>query len=75
MQQVTLDEAKKQLDDLINAALKGEKVYITQDDAPLVQLVPLAQQKKNRRPGSAKRRIIMSDDFDEPLPDFREYME
>ena len=30
--------------------------------------------KGRRRPGSAKGLVHLSDDFDEPLEDFREYM-
>ena len=30
--------------------------------------------KGRRRPGSAKGLVHISDDFDEPLEDFREYM-
>ena len=32
------------------------------------------QKPKNRKPGSAKGLIWMSEDFDEPLDDFKEYM-
>ena len=30
--------------------------------------------KERRRPGTAKGLVHISDDFDEPLEDFREYM-
>ena len=33
-----------------------------------------APKKGRRRPGSAKGLVHISDDFDEPLEDFREYM-
>lgn len=36
--------------------------------------MPLLPVKRRRQPGSAKRLITMSDDFDAPLEDFQEYM-
>jgi len=74
MQQVTLDDAKKKLDDLIIAAVKGDEVVITKGDRPVVKLVPIAGTKAQPRFGSAKGLITMSDDFDEPLEDFGDYM-
>jgi hypothetical protein len=37
--------------------------------------MPIGMVKPNRQPGSAKGLIWMSDDFDEPLAEFKEYME
>ena len=37
MQQVTLDDAKKHLGDLIEAAVKGDEVVITKEDRPVVK--------------------------------------
>lgn len=75
MQQVSVDEAKTRLTDLIDAALKGESVSITIDDQQAVQLVPVPCQRRGGQFGSAKGQIWMSDDFDAPLEDFKEYME
>ena len=74
MQQVTLDDAKKHLGDLIEAAINGDEVVITKEDRPIVKLVPVGGTKGQPRFGSAKGLITMSDDFDEPLEDFGEYM-
>lgn len=75
MHRVNLDEAQAQLSDLINAAIRGEKVFITNDDQETVELVPVASPKRRRQFGSAKGLIIyMADDFDAPLSDFDEYM-
>ncbi len=81
MIQVTMDEAKERLPDLI-AAARGETVLIEKEKdadqgAQVVQLVAV-QEKTKRKPkfGSAKGVILyMADDFDAPLEDFREYME
>ncbi len=74
MQQVTLDDAKKHLGDLIEAAVKGDEVVITKEDRPVVKLVPLGGNDAKPQFGSAKGLITMADDFDEPLDDFGEYM-
>jgi antitoxin (DNA-binding transcriptional repressor) of toxin-antitoxin stability system len=75
MQQVTIDEAKARLLDLIDAALEGETVSIAKDDEHAVQLVPLREPSFRRQPGRAKGLIWMAEDFDAPLDDFKEYME
>ncbi|WIG60281.1 MAG: hypothetical protein OJF49_003029 [Ktedonobacterales bacterium] len=72
--QVTPDEAKDQLNDLINAALRGETVLIAQDSEHKVQLVPIIHMQRNRAAGSGKGIFTMSDNFDAPLPDFEEYL-
>ncbi|MBV9867669.1 MAG: type II toxin-antitoxin system Phd/YefM family antitoxin [Abitibacteriaceae bacterium] len=75
MQQVSLDEAKTQLPDLVDAALNGAEVVIAKDNQQLVKLVPLETIERRPRFGSAKGLIVMNDDFDEPLEEFKEYME
>lgn len=76
MGQVDLKEAQKHLPELVKRAAEGEEVVISESNRPLAKLIsaapsPSAQQ---RQFGSAKGLIKMSDDFDEPLEDFREYM-
>jgi antitoxin (DNA-binding transcriptional repressor) of toxin-antitoxin stability system len=77
---VQLDDAKTQLPDLIDAAVRGETVLIEtekgEQGAHVVQLVAVARQaRRKRKAGSAKGLIAhMADDFDAPLEDFREYM-
>jgi antitoxin (DNA-binding transcriptional repressor) of toxin-antitoxin stability system len=73
MQQVTPDEAKARLTELIAAALRGERVVIGEDDQHAVQLVPTNGAPHPRRAGTGRGMIVMSDDFDAPLTDFAEY--
>ena len=75
MQQVTVDEAKVHLVDLIDAAVAGEEVLITKEGGLSVQLVPHVIRPRKRLFGSAKGLISMSPDFDAPLDEFKEYME
>ncbi|MEA5564565.1 type II toxin-antitoxin system Phd/YefM family antitoxin [Anabaena sp. UHCC 0399] len=74
MTQITLAEASQHLSDLIDAALEGEEIIIIKDNQPVVKLTPVLPIKRCRQPGSAKGLITISDDFDEPLEDFRNYM-
>lgn len=75
MKQVTVEQATSSLGDLVTAALKGEEVVLVQAPHSAVRLVPV--EPTNGRPafGSARGLFTMSDDFDAPLDDFREYME
>ncbi|MEW6499845.1 MAG: type II toxin-antitoxin system Phd/YefM family antitoxin [Cyanobacteriota bacterium] len=74
MQQIDLAEASKHLPNLIEAALRGEEVTISKDNQPVVKLVPVSPVKRRPQFGSAKGLVTISDDFDEPLEDFKDYM-
>lgn len=76
MQQINIAEASQHLPDLIEAALRGEEIVITKDEQPVVKLVPVSPVKKRwpAKAGSARGLIAISDDFDEPLEDFKNYM-
>ena len=74
--QVNIHEAKTQLSKLIQAALNGKQVIIAKGNKPVVRLEVLPEARGNRKISNAKGLILsMDDDFDEPLDDFREYME
>ncbi|MEX2213343.1 MAG: type II toxin-antitoxin system prevent-host-death family antitoxin [Phycisphaeraceae bacterium] len=77
MTQVTSKEAQEQLSELIAKAAHGEEVIITSDDHPAMKLVPAeatGELPRVRRAGSIKGKVIMAEDFDAPLDDFKEYM-
>jgi prevent-host-death family protein len=74
MQQVDLNEAKTRLTDLIEEAIKGEEVVITKNDQPMVKLVPISQVSPRPQFGGAKVLITMSEDFDEPIEHFKDYV-
>ncbi len=76
MTKVDLATAQLQLPQLIAQAMSGDVVVITGAPAGEVRLVPLNNEGRPifRQAGSCKGQIIMSDDFDEPLEDFAEYM-
>lgn len=74
MRQVTRDEAQEHLAELLDAALDGEVVYIGGEGMALVRLLPVTTTAPRRRAGTARGLIHMADDFDDPLPEFEEYM-
>jgi len=75
MIQANIHEAKTQLSKLIQAALNGEEVIIARGNKPVVRLEVLPGAVPRRRIGGVKGLIIkMADDFNEPLPDFEEYI-
>jgi len=74
--QMNIHEAKTQLSKLIQAALNGKQVIIARANTPVVRLEVLPQARSLRKIGNAKGLILsMADDFDEPLGDFKDYME
>jgi len=73
MQQVNVEQAKAKLTLLIKAALNGEEIVITQDEKSAVKLVPTFAKKMRPQFGSAKGKIVIADDFEEPLEDFANY--
>ena len=72
---LTIEQAKANLPELIDAAVSGDEIVIAKDDQHIVRLVPVATRKPQPQFGSASGSIQMSDDFDEALQDFAEYME
>ncbi len=72
MNQLDITQAKSKLPDLLDLAIEGEEIIITQNNKPVAKISPI---KRPLKRGSAKGKIWMSEDFDEPLTDFKEYME
>jgi prevent-host-death family protein len=75
MNTVELKQAKNQLNELLEAVLKGEEIIITENNEPVIKLSPVKLAKKPpRQPGSAAGKVWIADDFDAPLTDFADYM-
>ena len=72
--QISLADASEELVRLVEAALQGQEIVILKDNQPVVKLTLLEPAQKRRQPGSAKGLVWVSDDFDAPLEDFKEYM-
>lgn len=72
MRQIALKEAQKRLPDLLIWVSVGENVIIRGDDGNAYKITAL--NKPHPKFGSAKGLIEISDDFDEPVEGFEEYM-
>ena len=70
---VNIAEAKATLSNLVEKAAEGEEIVIARDHRPVARLVTLARPSGPRAPGSAKGKIRIAADLDEPLADFAEY--
>ena len=69
MRIVTIRQAKTNLSRLIKQASEGEEVIIARGSRPVARLIPVAEIKKKRRPGSMKGKISIGPEFFEPLPE------
>ncbi len=66
---INIHDAQTRLPQLLVMVGKGEEIIIDQAGEPVARLVPVARKPSIRRPGSAKGKIVLGDDFDAPLPD------
>lgn len=64
MLQVSMHEAKARLSQLVEKALRGERVAITRSGQPAIELVPLGLSQRERRPGRLAGQIFIAPDFD-----------
>ena len=74
MIQVNIHHAKTHLSKLIQKAIEGEEVVIAKGNKPIVKLIQIVNYSQKRKLGSAQGKIHISEDFNEPLDDFAEYL-
>ena len=74
---ITLKEAQATLKALIDNLAPGEEIVITDDSKPVAKLVGGRTDRPARpAPGLGKGSIVfMAPDFDEPMEEFKEYMQ
>jgi prevent-host-death family protein len=75
MATVTIQEAQARLSDLIHRLTPGDEVVITENNEPVAKLARTEPKKQWQcKAGSARGKIHLAPDFDEPLEEFKEYM-
>jgi antitoxin (DNA-binding transcriptional repressor) of toxin-antitoxin stability system len=75
MSAITVAEAQARLRELINNLAPGEEITITDNQRPVAKLVaPFPKDRKPRKAGSAKGKLVIVQEDDEHLEDFEEYM-
>jgi glycerate kinase len=70
MATVNIHEAKTHLSRLLDRVQHGERIVIAKAGRPVAMLTPIVAPPP-RQPG--RDRVVIHDDFDDPLPDFAEY--
>ena len=76
MKNYTVESAIENFEELMEQAQQGLTVYIIGTDGREYELVLKRMPvNKPRKPGSARGRVKIADDFDAPLPQFEPYME
>ena len=74
MRKIDIDEAGPQLNELADEVIRGEQVLITRADGAVFNLISAVGYRPRPCFGSARGEVRVSDDFDEPLEDFEDYM-
>jgi len=76
MSTITIEEAHAHLDELIHRLMPGEEVVITENDQPVAKLVAaLPPLRKIPKLGTQPGSVLSMEHFDDPLDDFKEYLE
>lgn len=69
MKEVNIHQAKTQFSKLLRQVQEGEEIVIANRGVPVARIVPLPPANSRRELGKYEGQIIISDDFDAPLPD------
>jgi antitoxin (DNA-binding transcriptional repressor) of toxin-antitoxin stability system len=73
--QITIEQAKTEIDSVLQKVRRGEEVVIYEQDKPFAKVTPIQDSKGGRRFGSGSDLIsFVSDDFDETPEGFNEYL-
>jgi prevent-host-death family protein len=68
---VNIHEAKTHFSRLVERARNGERITIAKAGVPVAMLVAIEPETRPRRPiGMDKGRVIIHDNFDDPIPEF-----
>ena len=71
---VNMHEAKSSLSRLVRRAAEGEEILIASHGKPVAKLTPI-QEKRTEVPWDIfKGRLVMTDDFDAPLEEMKDYL-
>lgn len=73
MEMVNVHEAKTHLSRLLERVEGGERIVIARAGTPIAVLQPIGERPPDRTPGYDKGKVVIHDDFDDPLPEFEEY--
>ena len=67
---INIHDAKTHFSRLVERARRGERITIARDGVPVAMLVAIEPETRPNRPiGIDRGRVIIHDDFDDPLPE------
>ena len=72
MTTVNVHEAKTHFSRLIARVEGGEEIIIAKAGKPVAKLRPISKVPPPRIPGGHRGKIVIHEDFDDPLPEFEE---
>jgi prevent-host-death family protein len=72
---VNIHEAKTHLSRLVERVEAGEEITIARAGRPVARLVPVKRALEPRPLGLWRGRVVIGDDFDDPLPEFEESLQ
>jgi prevent-host-death family protein len=67
---VNIHQAKTHLSKLLERVMQGEQIIIAKAGRPIAVLSPISEAPAPRIPGNDVGQVIISPDFDAPLPEF-----
>ena len=67
---VNIHEAKTHLSRLLERVQAGEDITIARAGKPIAILTAFRDRPRDRIPGMDRGKVIIHDDFDDPLPEF-----
>jgi prevent-host-death family protein len=69
---VNVHEAKTHLSRLLERVEAGEEITLARAGRPIAKLIPVRRSTAPRPLGLWKGRVVIHDDFDDPLPELEE---
>ncbi len=66
---VNIPETADQFTALLHRVQAGEEVLLSQDGIVIARVVPIRNPTQPRIPGQDKGKVVISSDFNDPLPD------
>lgn len=70
---VNIHEAKTHLSKLLQRVQCGEEITIAKAGKPIAVLSPVIHGAPKRVLGGDEGKVVIHEDFDDPLPEFEEY--
>jgi len=70
LKMVNVHEAKTHLSKLLERVMNGEQIIIAKAGKPVALLSPIVEPLPQRTPGVDAGQVVITSDFDAPLPEF-----